>query len=140
MSDEVLDPTQQSWLQQFIRDNGGIAGTVHRRSGPDELALAAAVNIPEPVKNIVRRVPRGKGMAGLALDRNAPISTCNIKTDSTGNVRPGAKAVDAQAAVAMPVPGPDGQVRAVVGIAFMQEKELSDAELAALTEAAKSLP
>ena len=137
MSDETQ---QQSWLETFIRKHQGIAGSVHRRSGPDELALVATVNIPEPVKNIVMRVPRGKGMAGLALERNAAISSCNIQSDTTGQVRPGARAVDAQAAVALPVQNPDGEVRAVVGIAFAGERTLTDSELQALADAASTLP
>ena len=131
---------QQIWLEAFIRKHEGIAGSVHRRSGPDELALVATVNIPEPVRQIVMRVPRGKGMAGLALERNAAISSCNIQSDATGQVRPGARAVDARAAVALPVRDPAGEVRAVVGIAFKDEHTLTDEELAALATAASSLP
>jgi L-methionine (R)-S-oxide reductase len=130
----------QGWLERFVRDSGGIAGTVHLRSSPDELTLAAAVHIPEPVKQAVQRVPRGKGMAGLALERDQPISTCNIKTDTSGQVRPGARAVNAKAGVALPVHDAQGQVRAVVGVAFVDEKALSDAELAELGRAATSLP
>ena len=137
MSDEAQ---QQAWLETFIRRHQGIAGSVHRRSGPDELALVATVNIPEVVKNIVQRVPRGKGMAGLALERNAAISSCNIQSDATGQVRPGARAVDAQAAVALPVQNPDGEVRAVVGIAFANERTQTDSDLQALADAAAELP
>ncbi len=46
----------------------------------------------------------------------------------------------AQAAVGLPVTAPDGQVRAVVGIAFQNEKTLTDSELAALAEAARAVP
>jgi L-methionine (R)-S-oxide reductase len=113
---------------------------VHVRSGADDLALSAAVNIPPPVREIVARVPRGKGMAGLAFAQNTPISTCNIKTDSSGQVRPGARAVNAQAGVALPVHDPGGQVRAVVGIAFQEERELTEAELADLAQQAQTLP
>jgi hypothetical protein len=139
MSDDTA-MQQQGWLESFIRSHGGIAGSIHQRSGPDELALAAAVNIPERVQQIVMRVPRGKGMAGLVLERNAAISSCNIQTDGTGQVRPGARAVDAQAAVALPVHNAAGEVRAVVGIAFADEREISDADLLRLTEAAAALP
>ena len=92
------------------------------------LTLAAAVNIPPPVMEIVRQVPRGKGMAGLAFEHDEPISTCNIKDDSTGRVRPGAKAVNAQAAVAFPVHDAQGAVRAVVGIAYAENRELKQSE------------
>lgn len=130
----------QSWLESFIRDNDGVAGTVHQRLDADTLALAAAVNIPPPVLEIVKRIPRGKGMAGLAFEHDEPISTCNIKDDATGRVRPGAKAVQAQAAVAFPVHDDQGQVRAVVGIAYKDDRELTESQLAALNVAARSLP
>jgi len=133
-------PDRQAWLETFVRDSGGIAGTVHVVTAPDELTLAAAVRIPDMVKQIVQKVPRGKGMAGLALERDEPISTCNIKTDSTGQVRPGARAVDAKAGVALPVHDAGGKVRAVVGVAFTDEKALSESELADLARAAASLP
>jgi hypothetical protein len=129
----------ESWLQAFLAAHGGCAGTVHRRRG-DVLELQAALNIPPPVLAVVQQVPRGKGMAGLALERNAPVSTCNLQTDRSGDVRPGARAVDAQAAVALPVHDAQGEVRAVVGIAFMGERELGDAELGALGKAAQALP
>jgi L-methionine (R)-S-oxide reductase len=132
--------TQQSWLEHFIRNHAGVAGSIHVRSGPDELALAAAVNIPEKVQQVVMRVPRGKGMAGLVLERNSAVSSCNIQTDGTGDVRPGARAVNAQAAAALPVHNREGELRAVVGIAFAMERELTGQELATLTEAASSLP
>ena len=133
-------PDHQAWLETFVRDSGGIAGTVHLAATPEELTLAAAVRIPEPVKQIVARVPRGKGMAGLALERDEAISTCNIKTDATGQVRTGARAVDARAGVALPVHDAAGKVRAVVGVAFTDEKALSESELHDLARAAASLP
>jgi hypothetical protein len=136
---ETASPIQQ-WLESFVRAHGGIAGSVHRRSGPDELELAAHLNLPPPVVAAVVKVPRGKGMAGLALERDTSISTCNIKTDATGDVRPGAKAVNAQAAVAMPVHDANGVVRAVVGIAFRDEKELTEDELRGLERAAAQVP
>jgi L-methionine (R)-S-oxide reductase len=135
---DAADP--QAWLESFIEKSGGIAGTVHRVTAPEELSLAAAVRIPETVKQIVARVPRGKGMAGLAFERDEPISTCNIKTDSTGNVRSGARAVDAKAGVALPVHDAAGRVRAIVGVAFTDEKTLSEGELARLARDAATLP
>ncbi|XXX77580.1 GAF domain-containing protein [Sorangium sp. So ce134] len=129
----------EPWLRSFVEGNGGIAGTVHLVEG-DALALAAAVNIPEKVQEITRLVPRGKGMAGLAWERGQPVQTCNLQTDASGDVRPGARAVAAQAAVALPVQGPSASVRAVVGIAFAGERELGEDELARLAEGAGALP
>jgi L-methionine (R)-S-oxide reductase len=132
----------QAWLESFVRTQGAAAGTVHvvAADDADRLDLAASLNIPPKVVEITRIVPKGKGMAGLALERERPVSTCNLATDTTGDVRPGAKAVDARAAVALPVRAPTGHVRAVVGIAYADERTLTDADLEALASAAATLP
>lgn len=131
--------SEQEWLVDFLSRHQAVAGTVHVQRGED-LYLTAAHNIPPPVRAAVEHVPRGKGMAGLAQVRKAPVQTCNLKTDETGAVKPGAKAVDAKAGVALPVLGPDGEVRAVVGIAWMHEGELDAAREAELMREAATLP
>ena len=127
------------WLQQFVSAQGGVAGTVHTCTG-DVLTLSASLNIPPPVIQKTQIIPKGKGMAGLAWSRDQIVSTCDLKTDQTGDVQPGAKAVNAQAAAAIPVHDASGGLRAVVGIAFMGERDFSAAELAAFAQAAESLP
>ncbi len=118
----------EKWLQQFLAQHQGIAGTIHLVENGG-LRLATAINIPPPVQQLVEWVPKGKGMAGLAFDRNEPIHTCNLKEDTSGNVKPGARAVNAQAAVAVPVTDQTGSVFAVVGIAFSNEREFTQPEL-----------
>ncbi len=127
----------ESWLSEYIRTHGGVAGTVHLREG-EQLVLKASVNIPPPVVAATRTIPKGKGMAGLAWERQRPVSTCNLKADDTGDVRPGAKAVQAQAAVAIPVHA-DGEVQAVVGIAFSDDRDIGETELSDLQSAAGTL-
>lgn len=128
-----------AWLKTFLSDHGGVAGTVHLLQG-DVLKLVSSVNIPPPVVKVTETIPKGKGMAGLAWERDQIVATCNLKSDETGDVRPGAKAVDAQAALAIPVRAAGGGLRAVVGIAFMSERNFSDQELRAFEAAAASLP
>jgi hypothetical protein len=134
MSDQA-----ESWLKAFIAKHGGVAGTIHAVAG-EVLALRASVNIPPPVVVVTQSIPSGKGMAGLAWERDAPVHTCNLKSDATGDVRPGAKAVDANAAVALPVHGEGGAVRGVVGIAWMGERDITEVELAALSGEAEAAP
>jgi L-methionine (R)-S-oxide reductase len=129
----------EEWLKAFIGAQGAVAGTIHVLDG-DALKLAAAVNIPPPVVRATERIPFGKGMAGLAWERNRSVSTCNLKTDETGDVRPGAKAVDAQAALAIPVRDASGGVRAVIGVAFLGERDFGDADLARFESLAAALP
>lgn len=134
-----MTDTFEPWLRDFIGAHGGVAGSVHVLDA-GQLTLRASVNLPPPVIAATRTIPKGKGMAGLAWEREKPVLTCNLKTDETGDVRPGAKAVQAAAAIAIPVTGAAGDVRAVVGLAFSQEREFSEADLAAFERAASELP
>jgi hypothetical protein len=130
---------QQQWLESLIAQLGGMAGTVHVQRGED-LYLTAAHNIPPNVVAIVAHVPHGKGMAGIAQVKKEPVQTCNLQTDETGNIKPGAKAVNAQAAIALPVLDDAGGVRAVVGIAWNHEAEIGAAEQQSMMELASALP
>jgi hypothetical protein len=127
-----------AWLQAFLDRQGAVSGTIHINDN-GTLKLASAVNIPEKVQQIVAVVPNGKGMAGLALQRGEPVFTCNLKEDASGAVKPGAKAVDAQAAVALPVRDARGSIHSVVGIAFREERQWSDEEIERLVSAASEL-
>lgn len=128
----------EQWLRAYVQQNGGVAGTVHLR-GQEQLELRASVNIPPKVVDIVRTIPKGKGMAGLAWERDEAVHTCNLKSDESGDVRPGAKAVDANAAVAIPIHDAEGKVRGVVGIAYMGERDITERELEALRAQAEAL-
>jgi hypothetical protein len=135
----MLDESLNHWLRELLGRHAAVAGTVHVVRG-DVLEIAAAINIPPKVQEITAKIPLGKGMAGLAWQHDKPIQTCNLKEDTSGAVKPGAKAVDAKAAVALPVHDVAGAVRAIVGLAWMDERELSDAEVARVASDAASLP
>ena len=128
--------SDQGWLERALASVGAKAGTVHRRRDA-VLALTAAFGIPASVCAVVETIPRGKGMAGLAWARDAPVETCDLQSDETGDLRPGAKAVEARAAVALPVHDAGGEVRAVVGFAFQGD---GAAAVSALVTLAEGLP
>ena len=133
-----MQSDEQDWLANMVIRAGGVAGTVHVVEG-EGLRRVAAVNIPPPVQAVVEYVPRGKGMAGVALASGEPVQTCHLKDDASSNVRPGAKAVNAKAAVAMPVRDAGGAIVAVVGLAFGDEREIPEQEVRALTRDAESV-
>ena len=133
------DHGDQQWLEHFITTHDGLAGTVHRQDGED-LRLSAALNIPPPVLDRVRFVPRGKGMAGVAQVRAQPVQTCNLQEDVSGQINPMAKLVGGQAAIALPLVREDGSVRAVVGIAFGFEGEIDATTQQQLESSAADLP
>ena len=132
-------PKLEDWLQNVLESYHGTSGTIHLFENGG-LRLATAINIPLQVQEVVAWVPNGKGMAGLALERKEPIHTCNLQEDRSGNVKPGAKAVNAQAAIAVPVLDSQGDVRAVIGIAFQEEREFTTTDLEDLVAAVASLP
>src|SRR5205807_1295804 len=139
----MIQSHMQDWLKNFIAAQDAVAGTVHWHvQSPEKtgLELVAAINIPPKVQEIVGWVPPGKGMAGQALVQGVPVQTCNLKDDSSGAVRPGAKAVDAAAAVALPVKSASGEIFAIVGIAYSDQRQFSDEDLVRLQHAASAVP
>lgn len=136
----VSPPTDYAeWLSRFVEGHGGVSGTIHLLEG-EVLTLSAALNIPPHVRELVAQIPRGKGMAGLAWERDEPVVTCNLKEDNSGNVRPGAKAVNAGSGVALPVRDSRQKIRAIVGIAYEDPRKLSQAEILTLLSDAATLP
>ncbi|MFE2546277.1 GAF domain-containing protein [Actinacidiphila glaucinigra] len=135
----MLDESTNTWLRGLLDRHEAVAGTVHSVR-EDLLHITAAHNIPPKVQEITARIPLGKGMAGLSWQHDRAIQTCNLKEDTSGAVKPGARAVDGRAAVALPVHDVDGTVRAVVGLAWLDERELTDGELTKISDDAASLP
>jgi L-methionine (R)-S-oxide reductase len=93
---EVLSLT----IEHFKADSG----TIHLLESDGLLHLkAASQGIPEAVLSIVRTIPIGKGMAGLCVERKEPVTVCNLQTDTSGDVRPGAKATGLEGAIVAPI-------------------------------------
>ncbi len=125
-------------LERIMRRYPADTGTIHRLDG-DVLVLEAEIGLPPPVVDIVRRVPIGKGMAGLAAERNAPVSSCNIQVDTTGDVRPGARQTGVNGAIVVPIRAADGTVRGTLGIGVHREYEYPEDEVARLMEDAAAI-
>ena len=126
-------------LDLTIAHFGADSGTVHMLGSDGLLHLkAASKTLPEAVLAIVRTVPVGKGMAGLAVERAAPVGACNIQTDASGDVRPGARATGMEGAVVVPIF--DGEKAAgALGIANRAERTFSSEETALLMEVGRAL-
>jgi L-methionine (R)-S-oxide reductase len=119
-------------LERIVRQFAADSGTIHLLEADGVLHLkAATANIPPFVLDKVKLVPVGKGMAGLAVERNAPVNTCNIQTDTTGDVRSGAKATGLEGAIVVPIQR-DGAAIGALGIANRSERTFTDAEIADL--------
>lgn len=115
------------------------SGTIHLLGEDGVLHLtAASAGIPQVVLDTVRTVPVGKGMAGLAVERRAPVNACNIQTDTSGDVRPGAKATGLQGSIVVPIMKNEAAVGAL-GIANFTERAFTDDEIALLMEVGRAI-
>jgi GAF domain-containing protein len=126
-------------LQEILDEFGVESGTIHLLGPDGHLHLAASINIPEAVARIVAVVPIGKGMAGLAAERREPVSICNIQTDTSGDVRPGARATGMEGAIAVPILR-EGELGGVLGIASPGPRVFTENEMSRLLALARDLP
>jgi GAF domain-containing protein len=112
-------------LRHFAADMGMIH-TLNPADGHLEL-VATSDGVPEPVLAASRRIPLGKGIAGATAQSGKPVSICNIQTDASGVVRPGAKATGAQGALCVPIFAGD-RVIGTLGVGIRGERTFSEAE------------
>lgn len=126
-------------LNCIVRGFGADTGTLHLLEGDGLLHLKAfSGEFPPPVLEVIRRIPVGKGMAGLAVERAQPVDACNIRTDASGDVRPGAKATGMEGAIVVPV-FEGTRVIGALGIANRGERLFSEEEKAALIAAGRAI-
>ena len=126
-------------LHSIIAHFRADSGTIHMLESDGILHLrAASQGLPEAVLAAVRLVPVGKGMAGLAVERGAPVDTCNLQTDASGNVKSGAKATGMEGAIVVPIFKGEKAVGAL-GIANRATRTFSAEETALLMEAGRTI-
>ncbi len=91
-------------LTTIVQRLKGDSGTIHVAGTDGQLHLQAATpGFPDFVMQTIRTIPVGKGMAGLAAQRRAPVDACNIQTDTSGDVRPGARATQLSGGLVVPI-------------------------------------
>ena len=114
-------------------------GTIHVL-GPDGLLHleAWAGGIPEPLLDVIRTIPVGKGIAGLAVQRREPVNLCNLQTDQSGDVRPGARATGVHGSICVPIMAGPAAVGAL-GIATRRERDFTGDEAELLQEVGRVL-
>ncbi len=131
------------------------SGTLHFADASRVLHLAASAGaLPPPLLELIRVIPWGKGMAGACAERNEPVSMCNLVRDTSGVVRPGAKASGMEGAIVVPIcaadgaggtggadgaGGASGAVIGTLGVANAGERTFTSEEIAALTASAAEL-
>src|SRR5262249_43082688 len=128
----------QAQLEEIIARFGADTGSIHLLED-GVLILKAQVGLPPHIAEIVARVPVGKGMAGLAFERNEPVSSCNIQSDETGSVKPGARDTGVNGAIVVPIRNARGEACGALGIGVRTAYEYTSEETRRLLAAAAAL-
>ena len=117
----------QALLERLVEELEASVGTIHGVEPSGNLVLLAGLGLGEEMIARVKTIPPGKGLAGLAAQRLAPVDLCNLQTDTSGQAKPAAKQTGAAASIAIPMLV-DGKLRGVLGIALPVEHEFDEGE------------
>jgi L-methionine (R)-S-oxide reductase len=105
-------------------------GTIHTIDAMSGiLVLEVHRGLPESIMEKVREIPIGKGMAGVAAERKEPVQVCNLQTDTSGVVKPGARSTQMEGSVAVPMLVETTILRGVLGVAKPVAYDFTKAEL-----------
>ncbi len=131
--------TWSDTLARILEELSADSGTIHLLGDDGVLHLkAASAGIPQVVLDTIKDVPVGKGMAGLAVERKQPVNACNIQTDVSGDVRPGARATGLQGSVVVPLLRGEDAIGAL-GVATRRERTFTGEEEQLLLEIGRVL-
>ncbi len=135
-SDSVdLSKELEAIVARFAADSG----TIHILQRDGFLHLAAVTGgLAESLLEAIKVIPVGKGMAGLAVERGRPVDACNIQTDESGDVRPGARSTGLSGALVVPIFDGDTVVGAL-GVANRDERVFTQPEIDQLLNAGRGL-
>jgi signal transduction protein with GAF and PtsI domain len=136
-ADEAKAANLNGVLASVVESVQADSGTVHFLGEDGLLHLAAATaGMPDGVLATIATIPVGKGMAGLAVQRGRPVDACNIQTDMSGDVRPGARVTGLAGAIVVPIFDGDAVVGAL-GVANRAERTFTEDEVDGLIRAGR---
>lgn len=116
-------------LEIILEEYGCVVGSIHRLDPlMNVLRLEAEVGIPPMLMEKVSTIPIGKGMAGLAAERRAPVQVCNLQTDESGVAKPSARETGVEGSLTVPILL-DGELLGTLGIAKPSQHEFTEQEI-----------
>lgn len=130
----VLDTeggTEIEWerlLSETLRAFDCTTGSIHILDPATEnLNIKASHGIPDFLLPKMNVIPIGKGMAGVAAQRQEPVQMCNLQTDDSGIARPSAKETKVEGAIAAPMIY-NGKLYGTLGVAKSVPYDFTDQE------------
>ncbi len=131
------DPSRA--LELTLELLGADTGTLHTLGADGLLHLRAwAGHIPADMLPVIERIPVGKGIAGLAVERAEPVDMCNLQTDHSGQARPKARETGVKGSICVPLMA-DGKAVGALGVATAAERVFSEQETADLLAIGRAL-
>lgn len=129
LAEGVTDRSLQTVLDRVLAGFACETGTVHTLDpATGLLTIRAHTGVPEALLERVRRIPIGKGMAGLAAERREPVRVCNLQSDESGAAKAGAKLTGMEGCISVPMLDGD-TLRGVLGIAKATAYDFTEAEV-----------
>ncbi len=114
------------------------SGTIHWLDDGVLRLAAHGPGMPPVVLEKIQTIPIGKGMAGLAVERREPVSTCNLQTDTSGDVRPGARGTGLAGSICVPIWHGEDPV-GTLGVGNQGERTFTEEETSLLLEIGRTL-
>ncbi|WP_392530880.1 GAF domain-containing protein [Nostoc sp. C117] len=104
LTNEGLSINWNRLLTEILAAFDCSTGTIHTLDRHSQLLhLKAYQGIPEFLLPKMTLIPIGKGMAGVAAERNRPVQICNLQTDESGVARPSAKETKVKGSITVPL-------------------------------------
>lgn len=131
----VLEEVLRKVLKHFRSETG----TIHRLDAEKQwLHLVAQVGLPAQMLEVVKMIPVGKGIAGQVVARSAPVTICNLQTDTSGVARPGARQTGVGGALCVPARDGDN-ITGTLGIGTLRQYEYTRDETRELEEMGRAI-
>lgn len=132
----VLNESKIDWqqlLKAIISSFDCTTGTIHfLDKNTTILKLQAHKGIPTFLLPKISEIPIGKGMAGIAAERQEPVEICNLQTDDSGVARPAARETKVEGSIAVPMIL-DGVLYGTFGIAKPVPYDFTKEEISELS-------
>lgn len=130
-----------STLAAILQDFSCQTGTIHRTADSDKiLTLVCQIGVPESIMHKITSIPFGKGIAGVAAERQEAVELCNLQQDLGGVARVDARQTGVSGSIAVPIFSKDtGEVVGTLGIGKFIPYDFSSDEKHRLREIADQI-
>lgn len=130
--------TIQILMDQLLTDLSCQTGTIHRTCASEEiLSLVWQVGVPDILIGKISSIPFGKGIAGVAAERQEPVELCNLQENLGGIANLDAQKTGVSGSIAVPIFANESQrVIGTLGIGKFEPHKFTNTEKERITTSA----